>query len=60
VSDFYRLESDPSMYINLDSDTEFLREQQARLHRLSALVMRDIQVLTETIVERNGIIGAER
>ena len=50
MSNLYHLESDKHIYINLDSPVENLKDHQARLQKLSAAVMRDIEVVTEAIV----------
>jgi len=50
VSNLYHLESERCIWVNLDSPLDTLKDHQARLQKLSAAVMRDIEVVTEAIV----------
>lgn len=52
MGELYKLESEPSVWINLKSETYILQEHQQRLQRLAARVAMDIQVITDEIVER--------
>lgn len=52
MGELYKLESEPSVWINLESETYILHEHQQRLQRLAARVAMDIQVITDEIVER--------
>lgn len=50
MSNLYHLESEKSTWVNLDSPVENLKDHQARLQKLSAAVMKDIEVVTEAII----------
>ena len=50
MSELYKLESEKSIWVNLDSPLENLKDHQVRLQKLSAAVMRDIEVVTEAII----------
>lgn len=50
MSNLYHLESEKSIWVNLDSPVENLKDHQTRLQKLSAAVMRDIEVVTEAII----------
>lgn len=50
MSNLYHLESERCLWVNLDSPVDTLKDHQVRLQKLSAAVMRDIEVVTEAIV----------
>lgn len=60
MSNLYHLESEKSIWVNLESPVENLKDHQARLQKLSAAVMRDIEVVTEAIVNSEEEENAER
>lgn len=48
----YKLESEPCVYINLESADEILQTHQTYLQRKLAQVTMDLTVVTEEIVNR--------
>lgn len=48
----YRFEHDPHLSINLDTPVEFLKQHQARLHKIAAAIAKDIDKLTDIIVRK--------
>lgn len=50
MSNLYHLESERCIWVNLDSPVDNLKDHQVRLQKLSAAVMRDIEVVTEAII----------
>ena len=52
MSQFYKLESEHGVWVNLESETHILHAHQARLQRLIARATMDLSVITEEVVAR--------